>query len=1001
MEVDRTRRFGVSAFIALLLLSVWVAGAYWSLLERQRIISAREAELAKLTVAVEEQTLRLFKLTEVSLAAAANWIEGHPQAFPGQDPSFVSLVADMRRISDGALDMRFVDAAGGLHVIPSESRQPVANVAERETIRYQLNPLTRGFYIGDPAISPIDNKWIVPVTLPVVRKDGTLLILAAILELDRTARIFEMQRDKPNGSITILKASGVTLFRTPALEGAIGKSIAKAPDFIEHLSAKDRGQYRVNGAFDGVDRLVSHAWLSGYPLIIAVTASLDDALIPWRQELVRIFALISLLTIVTTLGMRHYLTVARETRQRLADSAQRFHSLIEHAPEAILVFDAASNRVVEANPQAENLFERPRDKLLSLSIDRLCSPIQPGGIGVTDCIGSIVAQTQGNQSVVTEASVRTPDGLDIEVEARVDDMFEAGRRLIRVSFIDITDRKMAEQSLRRSQEQLSAILNSTTESIFQVDCHGIVLAVNKIAAQRIAKEPSELLGKCVFDFFPPEVAGSRRANLAEVCATGREKYTEDSRNDRHFSMNFFPILGADGKVDTIVVYAKDITERKQHQQRLENLLAEQSAMLENELVGIVRVKGRVIVWANLAFEQILGYDKGELSGASTRQMFPDEQAYLDFGAAAYPMLATGKIYRAQTEHVRKNGEHVWVDISGGTLDRNTDESLWAFVDITERRMLEQTVAQTKQRMELALAGADLGLWDMDVASGKFAHNPRLATMLGYEPDEAEVNDRRLLSLIHPDDARGFVSAFFSHLKGETPSFEAEYRMRHKSGHWVWILSRGKVVERNPQGRAIRMTGTSLDISERKGIEDKIRDLAFFDPLTNLPNRRLLFDRLGHALPASARRNTYGAILFIDLDNFKTLNDTLGHEMGDLLLIEVARQITSCVRAEDTVARLGGDEFVVVLEELSQEYSAAESQAKDVAEKIRKLLNTPYSLQGHVHHSTPSIGICLFKGTELAISELLLRADIAMYASKAAGRNMFHVYEGKMKIAKRS
>jgi diguanylate cyclase (GGDEF)-like protein len=178
-------------------------------------------------------------------------------------------------------------------------------------------------------------------------------------------------------------------------------------------------------------------------------------------------------------------------------------------------------------------------------------------------------------------------------------------------------------------------------------------------------------------------------------------------------------------------------------------------------------------------------------------------------------------------------------------------------------------------------------------------------------------------------------------------------------------------------------------------EEEIKNLAFFDPLTGLPNRRLLQDRLQHALASGARSGKAGAILFIDLDNFKTLNDTLGHDIGDLLLEQVARRLSSCVRKGDTVARFGGDEFVVMLEELSEQSLEAAEQTEAVGQKILALLNQPYQLAAYEHHSTPSIGAALFSGQRQTMEELLKQADIAMYQAKKSGRNTLRFFDPEM------
>lgn len=195
-----------------------------------------------------------------------------------------------------------------------------------------------------------------------------------------------------------------------------------------------------------------------------------------------------------------------------------------------------------------------------------------------------------------------------------------------------------------------------------------------------------------------------------------------------------------------------------------------------------------------------------------------------------------------------------------------------------------------------------------------------------------------------------------------------------------------------------LTSFLRDITERKKAEDEIYSLAFFDPLTRLPNRRLMRDRLQHALSSSARHHHHGALLFIDLDNFKSLNDTRGHVIGDLLLVEVASRLQTCIRTDDTVTRLGGDEFVVVLENLNQDVHIAAVEAELVGEKICQLLSQPYMLRGFEYHTTCSIGIILFHDASLSVDELLKRADTAMYEAKRAGHNTVCFFDPAMQVA---
>lgn len=200
---------------------------------------------------------------------------------------------------------------------------------------------------------------------------------------------------------------------------------------------------------------------------------------------------------------------------------------------------------------------------------------------------------------------------------------------------------------------------------------------------------------------------------------------------------------------------------------------------------------------------------------------------------------------------------------------------------------------------------------------------------------------------------------------------------------------------NPNGDITNYVAAISDISEFKKAQENILQLAFHDPLTKLPNRRLLQDRMQQAMASSTRNSHHGAVMFIDLDHFKMLNDTLGHDFGDLLLIEVANRLRECIREGDTVTRLGGDEFVVMLEGLSTDIKLAESKAKNVAKKIIQVINQPYDLKNHQYHIGCSIGISMFSGKTVSVDGLLKQADMAMYKAKKSGRNALRLFNQAM------
>jgi diguanylate cyclase (GGDEF)-like protein/PAS domain S-box-containing protein len=273
-------------------------------------------------------------------------------------------------------------------------------------------------------------------------------------------------------------------------------------------------------------------------------------------------------------------------------------------------------------------------------------------------------------------------------------------------------------------------------------------------------------------------------------------------------------------------------------------------------------------------------------------------------------------------------------------------------------------------------------------------NKAFADSTGYTAEEAVGQTPRILkSGRHTEE---FYREMWRAIH-QTGAWQGEIWDRRKNGDiyptWLTISA-----VKGANGVVTHYVGSHIDITERKAAEKKIQHLAFYDALTRLPNRRLLMDRLQHALVSSSRIDREGALLFIDLDNFKTLNDTLGHGIGDLLLQQVALRLESCVRENDTVARLGGDEFVVLLEGLSEQALEAAAQTEAIGEKILAALNLPYLLAEHEYHCTASIGATVFNGNAHAIDDLMKQADIAMYQSKKAGRNTLRFFDLQMQMS---
>lgn len=428
--------------------------------------------------------------------------------------------------------------------------------------------------------------------------------------------------------------------------------------------------------------------------------------------------------------------------------------------------------------------------------------------------------------------------------------------------------KLHERSLalQVSEERYKKVVEDQTEIICRFKADGTILYVNDAYCRFFGKSRESLIG----DKWHPVVLNEDVVKINDKLSTltpinpiviiENRVFAGDGsiRWGQFVNQAFFD---ADGHILEMQAVGRDITELKIAQERLQQVSEEQRAMLDNDLVGIMKIKNRQIVWKNRAISRIFGYEHGELIGQSTRIFYADDQAYQVLGDKAYPRLQQQKTYRTQIELMHKNGEKVWVDLSGVLLSKDDSESLWMLADITALKRQEALITQ----------------------------------------------------------------------------------------------------------------------------------MAYHDILTGLPNRLLVSDRLIQAMAQVTRSNRMLTVCYLDLDGFKPVNDSYGHEVGDVVLKEIANRMQASVRTNDTVGRLGGDEFVLLLTDLE---STEEYQI--IIERLMSTINQPISLSESIQVKVgASIGIAIFP-TDSDDPEMLLRyADHAMYRAKQAGRNRVHLFAGDM------
>lgn len=428
------------------------------------------------------------------------------------------------------------------------------------------------------------------------------------------------------------------------------------------------------------------------------------------------------------------------------------------------------------------------------------------------------------------------------------------------------------------------------------------------------------------------------------------------------------------------------------------------ASFEQAAVGILHTSldGRILE-CNESFARIVGYSPEELVGLRFQAITPPEDR--GTGNAVQGRLLSGELKSSSFEkrYLRKDGSLTWVmlTISVQYAEEGRPVCFLTLVqDVNARKEAEARLAEaleavrlSEERYRLAFQTSLDGICLTRLSDGMYVDcNKTFLDGTGYTREELVGRTSEELNLwLEPGDRQRMVEAL--HRDGVCRNLEARFRM--KNGETLWGLMSASLMEL--EGTLCILTITR-NISDAKMAEEEIRHLAFYDPLTELANRRLLLERLRQTVAASQRNGRQRALLFIDLDNFKTLNDTLGHNMGDLLLKEAAQRLSGCIRAVDMAARVGGDEFVVILEDLSREAEEAAAQAKGVAEKILTRLSEPYALAGRNCLSTASIGITVFGHANAGTTEILQQADIAMYQAKMDGRAAIRFFAPELQSA---
>jgi diguanylate cyclase (GGDEF)-like protein/PAS domain S-box-containing protein len=478
-----------------------------------------------------------------------------------------------------------------------------------------------------------------------------------------------------------------------------------------------------------------------------------------------------------------------------------------------------------------------------------------------------------------------------------------------------------------------------------------------------------------------------------------------------------------GSAGAILVFTNALPEQRGVPEDPSAGIVELQAIMANASLGIFFTRGRVITRCNSCFTDMFGFPPDGATGLSTRVLYASDEDFAAQGGHAYGILAQGRSFKAETTMMRQDGSPMWVSIIGYAVspdELGKGTVVWMVADRTHEKRAEESLRNALLENRAILDNAVLGIAVVD--HGRTLHcNRKMEELFGYGggsiqglqvralyPDteswlaaRAEVGrefEAGRIYMAEHELARRDGSRFWARLSGRL------FDLAERGGRSVWLID--DVTAQREAADALRRARDELEVRvqertaelqaeivERRQAEARVHHMAYHDALTGLPNRALLSDRLDRGMLAARRDGGKLALLFLDLDRFKTINDSLGHLTGDHLLKEVAQRLCQVVRASDTVARLGGDEFVVLMPGVR---GADECAA--VCDKIIDALSVPVEFEGRSLHISPSIGICLYPDDGTDVESLMRKADAAMYQAKAAGRNNYQFYAERMNIA---
>ncbi len=658
-------------------------------------------------------------------------------------------------------------------------------------------------------------------------------------------------------------------------------------------------------------------------------------------------------------------------------------SAIEHSGDAIT--SATLEGVLTGwNLGARRLYGYSAEETIGRPIWEVMRPL-----GGADVVARNISKIKRGETVGPfDAVHHARDGRPLHVSVTLSPIKDPTGEVVGVFAVnrDVTERKEAEEALKESEERFRRLTQAAFEGI-AVNENGKISYANLAYADMFGYEVSELRSMEVLELHPPETRDEVRQKISSGYG---EPY--ESKGLRKDGTTFDVEIR--GRTITYedrfvrVTSIRDITERKEAEEALKESEERYRAVMEQstEAIWLFDPDSKEVLESNTAFQGLLGYSGEELRGMTNYDFVAHNKEDID--AAVRQKVRDGEDLPSERKYRRKDGTLLDVEVNGTVISYGDKEVVCSVArDLTERKEAEEALKESEERFRSAFEDAPVGVAFVDLNRRYLRVNHALREMLGYS--EEELLEKTSREITHPEDLEKSAERTRLVLENEAGSSHLEKRYMHADGHVVWVLSSVSLVQ-DSGGNPDHFVALFQDVTERKALEERLEHQAFHDSLTDLPNRALFTDRLGHALSRLNRRKEPIAVLFVDLDNFKHVNDSLGHEAGDRLLVTAAKRLRKSVRPEDTVARLGGDEFTVLLEGIVDR-----GGAERAAERISRSMQAPFNLDGREIFTGVSIGIALTDTIPKETEDLLKNADLALYSAKRKGRNRYEFFEEEL------